>query len=115
MRSLLTALLLIAPLAHASVTRSPPPPRPAPPEPGVQAWPSGALYVGEFRNGRRDGRGIYTWPNGDRYEGEWSAGKPSGQGVAKSHGVHVRGRWVDGCLRKGPLMFAVGRPASECR
>ncbi|MGE5825251.1 MAG: hypothetical protein ACM36A_11700 [Bacteroidota bacterium] len=92
MRSLLTALLLIAPLAHGSVTRSPPAPRPAAPEPGVQAW-----------------------PDGDRYEGEWRAGKPFGRGVAKSHGVHVRGRWVDGCLRKGPFLFAVDRPASECR
>lgn len=115
MRSLLSALLLllIVPLANATVTRSLPPPQAAASR-GVQAWPSGALYVGEFRNGRRDGRGTYTWPNGDRYEGEWRAGRPYGQGVAESRGVRVRGSWVDGCLRKGPYFFALGRPASEC-
>jgi formylglycine-generating enzyme required for sulfatase activity len=44
----------------------------------------GALYVGEFRNGKYNGQGTATWPNGDRYVGEFRDDKFHGQGIYTS-------------------------------
>jgi hypothetical protein len=38
-------------------------------------------YVGEFSEGRPDGRGVYTWENGARLEGAFREGKAHGKGV----------------------------------
>ena len=38
-------------------------------------------YIGEFKNGMRDGKGIYYWNNGDRYEGDFRNGKYEGKGI----------------------------------
>jgi hypothetical protein len=42
---------------------------------------SGDRYVGEFRNGKRNGQGTYTWANGNRYVGEFVNDKIEGQGT----------------------------------
>ncbi|MBU3670976.1 MAG: hypothetical protein FGM43_00405 [Sinobacteraceae bacterium] len=44
----------------------------------------GALYTGEFRNGKYNGQGTATWPNGDRYVGEFRDDKFHGQGIYTS-------------------------------
>jgi len=44
----------------------------------------GALYVGEFRNGKYNGQGTATWSNGDRYVGEFRDDKFHGQGIYTS-------------------------------
>ena len=40
-----------------------------------------ATYEGEFKAGRKHGRGVKTWPSGDRYEGEFAEDQKHGQGV----------------------------------
>jgi hypothetical protein len=40
-----------------------------------------AVYVGEFREGRKHGRGVKTWPWGDRYEGEFADDAKHGWGI----------------------------------
>ena len=42
---------------------------------------SGDTYVGEFRNGKRNGQGTYTWKNGNRYVGQFVDDKIEGQGT----------------------------------
>ena len=42
---------------------------------------NGDKYVGEFKNGNRNGQGTYTFSNGDIYVGEWKDGKQNGQGT----------------------------------
>lgn len=32
---------------------------------GVQVWPDGSRYEGEFANGLKHGRGRYTWADGE--------------------------------------------------
>src|SRR5487761_2731539 len=32
-----------------------------------------AHYEGQFKAGRKDGKGVKTWPDGDRYDGEFVA------------------------------------------
>jgi hypothetical protein len=45
-------------------------------------WADGDnTYVGEFRDGKRNGQGTYTWVNGTKYVGEWKDNKRHGQGT----------------------------------
>lgn len=32
---------------------------------GIQEWPDGSRYEGEFENGLKHGVGFYSWPNGE--------------------------------------------------
>ena len=43
---------------------------------GIQTWPDGREYVGEWRNGKMHGGGTLTWPDGKKYVGEWKEGEP---------------------------------------
>jgi hypothetical protein len=38
-------------------------------------------YVGEFKNGLRDGKGVINFNNGDKYQGEWKDDKREGKGI----------------------------------
>src|ERR671936_2685573 len=40
-----------------------------------------ATYEGDFRAGRKHGRGVKTWPNGDRYEGDFVEDRKEGTGM----------------------------------
>jgi len=59
--------------------------------------PSGARYVGEFRDGKRHGRGVDFFPSGDRYEGEYRDGNRHGQGTY----IHASGDRYVGQYRDG--------------
>ncbi|XP_030290472.1 ankyrin repeat and MYND domain-containing protein 1 isoform X2 [Sparus aurata] len=48
---------------------------------GVQEWPDGARYEGEFVNGFKHGEGKYTWPNGEYYEGSFYKDYRHGDGL----------------------------------
>ena len=39
------------------------------------------MYVGEFKDGLKNGHGTFTSLDGDKYEGEWVNGKRNGQGT----------------------------------
>ena len=38
-------------------------------------------YVGEYRDGKIDGRGVYKWVDGGSYEGEFKGGMKHSRGV----------------------------------
>jgi hypothetical protein len=42
---------------------------------------NGQVYVGEFRDDKRNGKGTLTFSNGERYVGEWKNGLKSGEGT----------------------------------
>jgi hypothetical protein len=48
---------------------------------GTYTWPDGEKYVGEFRDGKRNGKGTYTWPDGRKHVGEFRDGNGHGQGT----------------------------------
>lgn len=48
-----------------------------------------AEYRGEFKAGKKHGKGAKSWPNGDRYEGEFEEDRKHGRGVY----VWGRGPW----------------------
>ena len=38
---------------------------------GIETWKDGTIYMGEFKNNKKDGIGMYRWPDGTTYYGEW--------------------------------------------
>ena len=38
-------------------------------------------YIGQLKEGKREGSGIIYWSNGDKYEGEWKNDKNDGMGI----------------------------------
>ena len=47
---------------------------------GPGAAKGSAFYVGEFREGKKHGRGVKTWPWGDRYDGDFLEDAKHGMG-----------------------------------
>jgi len=63
---------------------------------GILTVPNGEKYVGEFKDGKRDGQGTGTIPNGSNYKGEWKDGEFNGQGTYTfSNGGSFVGLWKD--------------------
>jgi hypothetical protein len=48
---------------------------------GTYTYPDGRKYVGEWRNGSRNGHGTMTWPDGAKYVGDWRDDDLNGQGT----------------------------------
>lgn len=66
---------------------------------GKHSFASGDSYVGEFKNGVRDGKGIYIWANGERYEGLWRDGVRHGEGtMTRKDGSLFKGIWENGAF-----------------
>jgi hypothetical protein len=49
-----------------------------------------AAYTGEFKAGKKHGKGVKTWANGDRYEGDFAEERIEGFGTY----TFGRGRWA---------------------
>jgi len=48
---------------------------------GLFQAPDGAIYEGEFKDGKFSGKGKLIWPDGENYDGEWKDGNPNGKGI----------------------------------
>ncbi|MEM7746700.1 MAG: peptidoglycan-binding protein [Pseudomonadota bacterium] len=78
---------------------------------GIYTWSSGSKYDGEWLDGDYHGHGIYVWGegsewSGDRYEGEYRNGKRHGRGSHKfANGNEYDGEWRDG-KRHGRGVFS---------
>jgi hypothetical protein len=60
-------------------------------------YPSGDVYVGEWKNGLRSGHGTYTLLNKDSYTGGWKDGKKHGRGTYTwVNGDSYVGGWKNG-------------------
>lgn len=46
----------------------------------LETYPNNEKYIGEIKNGKRDGFGIYYFNDGSTYEGAWLNGKKYGKG-----------------------------------
>lgn len=63
---------------------------------GTQYLPDGSVYVGDFKRGKKHGRGVMTYSNKDSYEGNWNEDRRDGDGVYYFANCTVRsisGRW----------------------
>jgi hypothetical protein len=77
---------------------------------GTYTFPDGRKYVGEYRDGKRNGQGTYTFPDGRKYVGEYRDGKHNGQGVyTAADGRKYVGEFLDDKAHgQGTLTWADG-------
>jgi len=55
------------------------------------------MYVGEWKDGKKNGQGTWTWSDGMGYVGEWKDGNEHGQGTFSwSDGSKYVGEFKDG-------------------
>jgi radial spoke head protein 1 len=58
------------------------------------------LLIGQFIQGKRQGKGTYSYVNGDIYDGEWENDVKQGQGTyTYACGSKKSGKWVQGVLQ----------------
>ena len=48
---------------------------------GVSTFANGTKYAGEYKDGKRNGQGTQTYADGNQFVGEWKDGKRNGQGT----------------------------------
>ena len=77
---------------------------------GTQISPSGNIYTGEWKDGKRSGQGTYTWTNGEKYVGEFKENKKNGTGTFTwSYGKRYIGDWKnDQPHGKGTFIYQDG-------
>lgn len=64
---------------------------------GIFIYPSGAVYIGDFRNGEIHGVGVCYYSDGSKYQGEWAFRYPNGRGTKSySDGNKRTGLWKNG-------------------
>ena len=76
---------------------------------GTYTFATGDKYVGEHRNGKRHGQGTFTFANGNKYVGEFRNGKFYGQGIFTFNGNKYVGEFRDGKPNgQGTKTYATG-------
>jgi hypothetical protein len=64
---------------------------------GIFIFPSGAKYIGQFKDGKMEGVGSCYYTDGSKYQGHWVDSYPEGEGVKTlADGSQVRGSFVKG-------------------
>ena len=64
---------------------------------GIETWPNGYIYEGQFNDSKWHGKGTLKFPDGSSYTGEWKNNKMHGKGIFKwSDGKVIKGTWKEG-------------------
>ena len=89
---------------------------------GVKTWPNGDRYEGDFVEDRKEGAGTYTWGRGpwagERYEGEYADDRRHGRGTYRwPTGDVYTGPWDKDLIAGGatPMMLARAKFEEEAR
>ena len=65
---------------------------------GKLMYSDGTYYEGEFTSGKKNGHGKYVWEINKYYIGQWKDDKPNGKGVYHKYGKETKGFWANGHL-----------------
>ncbi|MCB0705951.1 MAG: caspase family protein [Saprospiraceae bacterium] len=64
---------------------------------GIYIYPSGAIYIGEFKDGEIHGIGVCNYSDGSKYQGQWQTRYPHGRGTKTfPDGTKWTGSWKKG-------------------
>jgi len=67
---------------------------------GIYLYSNGEKYEGQFKNGKRHGRGRLNFPDSSKYIGQFKNGKRHGQGILNfPDGGYYIGEWKDDLLK----------------
>ena len=84
---------------------------------GKMKYPSGVVYEGDFKNGKRHGKGTCILSNGNKYIGFWENDYPQGRGAMyKKDGTFQKGIWEKGkiaTIEEESQPIVVGTPAID--
>ena len=77
---------------------------------GTFTFADGGKHVGEFKDDKRNGQGTYTFPDGRKHVGEFQNDQPNGQGTSTwPDGAEYVGEFKDGKYHgQGTFTFADG-------
>ena len=76
---------------------------------GYEEWKDGRKYIGKFKNDKREGQGTATYANGSIYVGKWKNGEHHGQGTYTfASGNVYSGEFKNGEIIKGIAKFPNG-------
>lgn len=72
---------------------------------------NGSIYIGEWKNGLKEGHGVLAWPDGSRYEGSFVNDKANGFGkLTHAEGDIYEGMWSeDKANGEGTYLYSDGR------
>uniref|UniRef100_A0A8C1KBE3 Ankyrin repeat and MYND domain containing 1 n=1 Tax=Cyprinus carpio TaxID=7962 RepID=A0A8C1KBE3_CYPCA len=78
--------------------------------PGVFTWPSGEFFKGSFFKDYRHGKGLYSWPNGAKYTGKFYLNRKEGYGIQIISSTHLQGLYhADERFGPGVMTYPDGR------
>ena len=81
---------------------------------GTMTYTEGDIYIGEFRNGKRNGQGINTWTQGFKYVGGWKDGSQHGQGTLTwPDGRKYVGQYTDGKMNGQGILYNANGTVSQ--
>ena len=66
---------------------------------GSYTWSDGGIYVGNWKEGKQHGHGTYTTPAGRKYVGEWRNGNPWNIKIYGKTGIIIM-EYVNGVEQK---------------
>eukprot|EP01088_Endostelium_zonatum_P007635 TRINITY_DN19975_c0_g1_i1.p1 TRINITY_DN19975_c0_g1~~TRINITY_DN19975_c0_g1_i1.p1 ORF type:complete len:302 (+),score=54.53 TRINITY_DN19975_c0_g1_i1:163-1068(+) len=81
----------------------------------IKKIPDGAVYEGQWRNGKLEGVGKYSYPDGGFYIGDFKDNRFEGKGTRRYlNGEFYEGQWKDGNKHgKGRVVYPDGRAMDE--
>ena len=80
----------------------------------IYYYPNRDVYKGEYKDGKRNGKGILYFANGNRYEGEWKDDKRNGEGILYSaNGDRYEGEWKDDKVNGKGIFYFVNEDRFE--
>lgn len=63
---------------------------------GVETYPNGDKYTGDFKDDKKSGKGLMEYNDGDTYEGDWANDLRNGKGtLTHPNGEKAVLQWKD--------------------
>ncbi|MBF0274603.1 MAG: SH3 domain-containing protein [Nitrospinae bacterium] len=76
----------------------------------IFTWPQGSKYTGQWKEGKRFGKGVFEWSDGAMYTGEWDNVRNGMGTFVWQDGVEYTGEWKNDRMHgKGVMTWPSGK------